>query len=830
MKTINKLILLAAAFTLPFAVSCVKENEYVKGAPENDNPYDVYFEIPEATDYSFAPDEETVLEFTAVRKDVNGRIAVPFVIESEKAEIFDVGDGEIVFEDGEDKATFQIKFPEAKIGEKYSGIILIDDPQYTHIYTSDPLALSFSVIRINWIPLGTGVWHETLIDGVFGVGAWDLPCEIDVREDLLYYNEETEAYEYDNAESQYIFRIKTPYTPELLYEWWAEEGETVEDDYVPLIDDVYIEINATKRNQVWIDYQPTGVNLTAWGYGNLIIASYVPNTFKNGLEDNYGTLKDGIISFKTANSFYIELSDYNYANLTNGNGDFKILLPGAKEYDFEVAITPGFADAEGVMPVDLDFSEDVAKVAYDCFEGELTGSAVKKAGAALAEDKNAKKITAPGSVNISLEETGVYTFVAAAIDKDGKFQGAYSATLEYLAAGDEDDVVATVGLDNITGKYAAQGLTPEDALEAWIYGERLKEVKIGLFEDRKYKKSPEKFQAQVKEEGDALEEDDLELVNGEGYSAVIGDLMPGTVYTLVVWATNGYSEEWFFANATTEGESPLPVYQKFTLESYAEEYGLESEDDLFGTWNYYAIDYEGTTGKREYIGKVEFSDSETEDEVDDGVTYQYVYGKGFSADALTQAKSYGLVTDDDDTMEYYLVEGFLVHESNYTLNKQGTLTFYSGTLDGYYRVTGYIVGIPVGDGYYAFVDGGDGYNFSTWSWNAGGYWWRRFDDVLLVDPEKDDNGLAPDYVQNNIRAAKKSIASRVAADNGTFYAAPRVTLPVISGKIQNLFHVVTSSPMELRRASYAVTEIAGRHKGSREILRSGLKSVEKPMR
>lgn len=822
MKTIKKLILITAAFALPFALSCNKEKEYEKGAPENDNPYAVYFDVPASTDFSLAPDEETVVEFTVKRKDVNGEITVPYTLESENADVFELSD--LVFEDGAEEATIEIRFPDAEIGKKYAATLIIDDPEYTHIYSSDPVAMNFSVIRINWLPLGTGTWTDALWSDVFGAPITDLPCEIDVREDLLFYNETTKAYEYNNSQSKYIFRVKSPYTAKVLFDWFGEEGETLE-DYEELAEEAYILVDATDPKKVWIDYQYAGA--IAFQYGYVSIATMTVEVSKNWTDDNYGNLKDGIITFPVANSIYFELSAYGGLK-ANSTGKFKIMLPGAKIYDYEVKLAPGFADEEGVMPVAFDFSEDVVKVAYDCFEGELTGSAVKKAGEALAEDKAAKNITEPGSVDFTFETTGVYTLVAAAIDKDGKLQGTFSTTLDYLAAGDEDEVEATIGLDNVSGKYGAQGISPENALEAWIYGKKLKEVKIGLFDYLKVASGDvDEYCELVKDEGIALEEKDLALANGEGYSTVIQKLVPGTKYILIIWASNGFSEDWFAAEATTAGD-PLPIYQNYDLDSWDNDYALKSEAELLGEWNYYATDYYGTLGMREYLGKVTFTDSETADDPDEGD--YYVVGTGFSAGGLAAAAYYGLIASADDSIEFDLYYGLLYLCANKTVNGIGSVQFYSPVLDDWYSVgaSWYIGGIPVGDGYYAFMDvsQSQSYHFSTWRWIAGGYIWTAFDDVLIVDPAKDDNGVIPESVEANIKAVKRTLSSSVCTVIPAMESAKisgRAAKVSGSGKAANEFKPAVVAPMGLRKASYSVSE-SHKRIASREI-RQGLQSV-----
>ena len=66
--------------------------------------------------------------------------------------------------------------------------------------------------------------------------------------------------------------------------------------------------------------------------------------------------------------------------------------------------------------------------------------------------------------------------------------------------------------------------------------------------------------------------------------------------------------------------------------------------------------------------------------------------------------------------------------------------------------------IPVMDGYYAFVDVkyGASYNFTGLGlYHEENGWYAKISDQLLVDPAKDDNGLAPKSIDTAVRFAKE---------------------------------------------------------------------------
>ena len=117
-------------------------------------------------------------------------------------------------------------------------------------------------------------------------------------------------------------------------------------------------IDATNPDAVWITYQTTGVTLG--GDGEIEIASKVNASFSSVSESAslYGTLKDGIITFPATGimvNFTVSGGWYG----ANGSGLQRIMLPGAKAYDYTLATNTEPAD--GVVKIGFKFGADVAK-------------------------------------------------------------------------------------------------------------------------------------------------------------------------------------------------------------------------------------------------------------------------------------------------------------------------------------------------------------------------------------------------------------------------------------------------------------------------------------
>ena len=145
-KIINIISLVAvAAFTL---ISCQKQVEpHQPGPAEVSGCYGVYFPTQAASgSHVFSPVEDPSIEITLVRTNTSGAITVPVKTTVSQDGIFTVGAA--TFADGQDETTFTVRFDSAEEGTTYSASFEIDDNQYASMYNSNPIALDFSVMRV----------------------------------------------------------------------------------------------------------------------------------------------------------------------------------------------------------------------------------------------------------------------------------------------------------------------------------------------------------------------------------------------------------------------------------------------------------------------------------------------------------------------------------------------------------------------------------------------------------------------------------------------------------------------------------------------------------
>lgn len=752
MNKFFRYIMAAAAISFA-ATACDDDNEYMKGAEEDPDCFGVYFPAQDVSNIVLDPAEEQAFTLTVSRNNSDGNIVVPVEVVDEEG-IFSIP--EIAFEDGQSSTDVKISF-NAEIGKKYSGSIRITDGKYASIYNSEAVAIDFAVTREKWNVVGWGTWFENGDNGYFGFSTPE-PVLIEQNDNTpaifrvqLRYDEnnipeergENFGWYVYSAESDQYFEFKVLKPGDVVYKGLeGYETKVTEEDLV-----FYNDFNSGCENS---NYPGTPINFC------------FPGGFKS-LNDQSNWLHNRVLQYQenglpagVAIAPYYYMDGVGGWNMTQNDDVITILFPGAVLTDYSLAISAGFAE-EGEIPVNFSFGADVAKAKYAAYEGELNAVQIAARAQAIAEgsEESAEEITEGGVVNFSFEATGVYTVVAVSYDDAGNVQQTASVSFGYVAADDTVPVVVNCGLA-VTSKYEPKGYSSDNSLEFYVNGKELVDVKIGVFNHASFASDPDACLEAVKE-SESLDADALAAINADGYVDLFTKLTPGTQFHMVVVASNGYEQKAITATATTTGD-PLPVYMNYTMADYASDYGFATENDIVGkSWNLYAVDLYGDLGMREFIGEAEFTDSDTEDEyvVDDPdygtYTDYYMYVSGFAGPL---AKEFGM----DDRIEALLEDGLLVLPT--AANTVDEKTEVPGiTAEGKaYGVYNTLFGIPVADGYYAFISN-PGYTQQGVEMAGLGFvddegWYCKYIDYLLVDPEKDDNGLAPAQAAANLHRVK----------------------------------------------------------------------------
>ena len=669
--------------------SCAQEEMHAPGELDNENCYGVYFPAQKGLgNIQIEPNDPTTMKFIVRRVNSRGEIRVPVSISSNYP-VFTVD--EIVFEDGSPVSELVVHFPSAKIAVTYECTLRIEGDEFVSKYSSNPSHINFSVTRVKWNdvigPNGetTGRWRDGIFPEWFAVTNPNLERSIVLQE---------------RDDMPGFYRTFDVYNADYLGAMFASNVSSL------CVAQNYTYIDATNPEKVWIPTFETGVIMHS-DYGMMSVASYVAENsddFDPSIASVYGTLKEGVIEFPYG-SLQMKLERMGWYQ-TNSSGLHRIILPGYRAKEYDMAVTAGVSDRFGNLPVNLTLGADISHVKMAVFEGTLTESAAAEkaeliakgdAGQLGAEITTVSKST---TVDYSFDKTGMYTVVAAGLDVAGNHRTTKSVSFGYLKAGDDANAVILSSGLICSDKYASEGLTSKNSLEIYISGKNILRLHAGLYSKEKWEANPEAVKKEV--EQSQMTKSSLDMVNGSGLFLKQGYLTPGTEYVLVLKAYNGYREEYFISEAKTGGDWD-PRLAEYDLGDVNMDLIPLTKDGYCGTYHYYAL--EGDMYSRAYLGDVTVSTSFPVDYVPSMEGYEFINIKGL----FPMAKSFGL---EDDSYSFIYYDNLLYNfeqafESFYS---DGTL-FYPAVYmytqsGGAYGGRMGLVGAFVQDGYLALIDSG----------------------------------------------------------------------------------------------------------------------------
>jgi len=795
MKTINKFLYAMMALSVLALAGCSDEKEYEgPGVPDVEGCYGVYFPSQENTSSTLVmnPNDPTYLTITAARTNSSGAITVPVSVTYSDESVLSVT--ELTFADGQSESSLTLNFPDAKEGTTYEANLTIEDPQYASRYNDNATSCDVSFMRVayqNYLDPATG--EPALV--TFTQTWWG-----EVHTGYVRY------YEVDGI------RHCVTYDEAGDISGAADPGP----GFWGSGEDIHLEFtwNAT-TNYIDIPVQKVFYNTSYSADVNI----YDTYAYYNVLNSNYAG------SWATADDFYSKNEgQLAYRSYYDGNGGFYFYvmyyyMPGVggwSQQKFDVTgVASGFVrvdysteltagqSSEGVLPVKFSVGADVSKVKYSVLAGSLTPIQVTNAVAAIADgsEANMKEATVPADTTvftegISLDSTGVYTLVAVPYDKTGSAQSDFAANVgfKYLKAGDEEAnaVILSAALC-ATNKYASSGYTSENALEFWLSGADLESVRLGVYSQAEVEADAEACIEDVKK-SDPIKDSYLEEVNGTGWTSVMSGLTPGTQYHLIVVASNGYATDTFAATATTTGD-PLPIYATYTADDIIESALDPTGASYIGEWNLYEVDLRGSSSLRSYVGKATIAEL-------DATKYgerTELYGQALTISGLSGGDA-SVVTKNgyDDAIVLDNYQGLMYVAESTTAD--GKMSIYEGALAAGqwgYEAPYSPAFIPVLDGYYALVDVSsyaESYDFSGIGWVANNAWYARMYDILLVDPEKDDNGMA-DKAASAISSASKLVAMS------------HNSVESFDGRVQSIIEILSRIPKVHNRFNIAPVEI-----------------------
>lgn len=566
MKNIYRYILAFGAMAA--AVSCMPETPYEPGEAEVDGCYGVYFPAQE-TDLVRDPSESRTATISVMRSNSDDAITVPLTV-VDTSGLFTVS--ELVFEDGQSETTIDLSFEGVEVGVTYGVSFVIEDPQYASKYSSNPIALDFSVIYERWIDLGEGTWIE-------GANSYFNPFE-------------EKVHIYQNDLDRNMFRVQMKWdTPDGVYAVHTEDADEYFNFVILQPGNKVYDLTISQEDLIYYDIYNTGYinsNYPDDPVRMLHPFGLVGATEAQGAYNHVLQYQDnGLPAAVAVAPFYYLMNAGGGWNQSTYDDVVTIVFPGAALTDYSLSIRSGETTG-GVLPLQFVTGEDVASVKYKIYEGTVSTGILDSYVAGIGDGSIEAEVAPEGAFGVKLGATGVYTVVAVSFDAAGAAQESASAQVYYLAEGEEKPVKVFAGIE-ATNKYGGKGWTSDNTMEYYIYGSDLVSVKTYLARYDAFLQNQQSVINSLMSQPD-VNADILEQINGTGTIGVYSDQTPGTEYVFLVYASNGYESTAIYATTKTTGvldvdiEDMLGTYD-VTYTSYfngsglTESWVIEASDD-----------------------------------------------------------------------------------------------------------------------------------------------------------------------------------------------------------------------------------------------------------
>ncbi len=510
-------IFAAVALVCTTLVACEEKfDNYDPATPET--TAQVYFSNEAATTINLA--EVEAVEIPVMRA-VNGAgitANITATVDAEYADVFTIPSS-VTFADGETVANLVITFDREKL--------VYDETYAVSLQIAADMITDYGKDLIN-LNLKYPAPYESLGEGLF-------------REDIMttFYNVDNVEYEveiFENLNTPGYVYLKNVYTS--LYPY-NEPG-----DYVT--DDVYLAINVSNPDQVIIPRQKIGLN---WGYGDVEIATA-----------EYGTFKDGIITFP-ANGLLICMPEYNEGfYYANGSGQFRVVMPGTVMTDYSLNLAYSgirVAADNSVRPVvDVVFGADVAEIQYAVVPGNISydGEALAETLAGMFDESLVSATVAAADqtddeegllqmelVGAEAVEPGIYSMVAVPYNADGEAQTADASVVAFYVNSVNTEIpemdfnFMTMSANDLFAMFGEEGGFDDSASMAWFAtGSNIKSWKMITTTAANVQAVLDKG-ATLKDIALANGSDwDLSYINGYGYDYNYYEgLAPATSYMVV---------------------------------------------------------------------------------------------------------------------------------------------------------------------------------------------------------------------------------------------------------------------------------------------------------
>ncbi len=558
--------LMCAAAMSALALSCAEEEIIEVGEPDADGCQNVYFQ-DSSFSLKLSPEDEDVSYSIPIYRSVSDSpLTLSLVFEGD--EIFSCADVE--FAQGETESEVVLYFgEELELDVTYSCTLTIEGEQYVSIYTSGSLTASFSVIvQDNWVYLGQGLYTDDIITGRYSSVAC-VTWWVDIEE-----KESKPGY----------YRMLNPYA-DWQYNGYLEDGDFQTDQ------DYNIEIDASNPNAVYFTQQDMGIYwsgmLAMWSYVDYYQSDSYEGDAKteDELAALYGTFSDGVITFPASSLIFVNETAGKFLT-ANKNSGFKLVLPDYATFDYSAELSVGLS-VDGVSTASVtNVGNDVEAVKYGVFEGgSLSDDEIEECVALISADTACELYPivmveeSSFEIEISdLDPSGDWTMVmitcSSVSSSEGVYsyevQETYSAAFKYLKVGDSMPFF----LDGSAKASSRDGADPGQTIAVYLESSDVIEAKMVVLKSVAYEASPARSLEKAAS-GEDLSDSEISLMNTGVCSKMISGLIPNTDYTIIVWATNGFEEQYAIIQASTESAADGYVGP------------ISSVEDMIGTYSVY---------------------------------------------------------------------------------------------------------------------------------------------------------------------------------------------------------------------------------------------------
>jgi|GEM_PF-6989828 lipoprotein len=348
MKALKKMICALLVPFCAFAVSCTNDDTTdLVGAPDVQGCYGVYFpEQENVGNMEIDPADALDFTYTVSRKNADGAITVPVVIEKNTDDMFSVTP--IEFADGEDETTFTVTLSdESALGEKYSFALVINDPQYVSQYAENSVSVSLGITRVKWNDVGecdytedvlTGWWNFSFDGEYAGITHPTYKVKVQVRADSVADLDKYDAALAGTGSDEDLagtYRLVNPYR---VGPWEDPADTTLETD------PDYIYIYIPSSTTAYIPLQEIGWTINGGMPSIYSMAAYRLDNGRTPSADEYGYIKNGKLlfpiecvlgcpggSYVGTNTYYANNDGAFCLNIAPALNQYELVLPDPAE-------------------------------------------------------------------------------------------------------------------------------------------------------------------------------------------------------------------------------------------------------------------------------------------------------------------------------------------------------------------------------------------------------------------------------------------------------------------------------------------------------------------